>query len=142
MFGIIATIIAVKKRHYTFAWVVGIWTALAFVLGLSGMASIAIAPGALFLFIAIGMKKLPEVGTANTIPQSQLTTEYTPPDTVSNIGQSSGETVSSYYVAQNNQSFVMERAVPEKVAIRFCRYCGQELEPRAKFCGNCGARIE
>lgn len=58
--GIIATIIAAHKRHYTFAWVIGIWTAIAIILALSGMSSLAIAPGPIFLIIAIGMKKIPE----------------------------------------------------------------------------------
>lgn len=142
MFGIIATIIAVKKRHYTFAWVVGIWTGIAFVLALSGAASIAFAPGVLFLLIAVGMKKIPETSASNTTFQTKQTTGNTHTDASYISIQPKDITESSGYpLTQDNRSFTVDRT-PFTTAICFCRYCGSKLERGAKYCSNCGARIE
>lgn len=56
--GIIACIVAAMKGRKTFAWVIGVWTALAFMIAISGAPQLAIAPGGLFLLIAITMKKV------------------------------------------------------------------------------------
>ena len=69
--GIIACIVAAMKGRKTFAWVIGVWTALAFMIAISGASQLAIAPGGLFLLIAITMKKAS-------------------PDTESSSGQSDG----------------------------------------------------
>ena len=58
MFGIIATIIAARKGHTTFATVTGIWTGVAIILALSGYSAYAFAPGGIFFFIALGMSNL------------------------------------------------------------------------------------
>lgn len=57
MLGIIATIIAAKKGHKTFAWIIGIWSILEIILLLT-QSPYAIGPGGLFVLIAIGMKNL------------------------------------------------------------------------------------
>lgn len=58
MFGIIATIIAAYKGHKTFAWVTGSWTCVAIFMALAGVSALAIAPGGIFFFIALGMENL------------------------------------------------------------------------------------
>ncbi len=58
MLGIIAAIIAAVKGHGTFAAVIGVWTVVAFIIALSGSPEYAVAPGGLFLIIAIFMKNL------------------------------------------------------------------------------------
>ena len=71
--GIIACIIAAVKGHKTFAWVVGIWTAIAVVIAIAGAPQYAIGPGAIFLLIAITMKKVVEENEetqTNTAPES------------------------------------------------------------------------
>ena len=142
MIGIIATIIAARKRHYTFAWVIGIWTGIAIILALCGMIGIAIGPGALFLFIAIGMKKIPEESNSNTASQTPV--GYNMQGSVSTPNQASMPTATSFEpsVAHDDEIVIMERSSPAPAVIRFCRYCGQELELGAKFCRHCGARIE
>lgn len=57
MLGMIATIIAAVKGRTGFAWFTGIWTVLAFIIAFSGGTQYAVAPGGLFLIIAICMKK-------------------------------------------------------------------------------------
>ena len=57
MLGIIATIIAAKKGHTTFAWVVGIWSAIEIIL-LFAKSPYAIGPGGIFVLIAISMSNL------------------------------------------------------------------------------------
>lgn len=137
MAGIIATIIAAVKRHYTFAWVIGIWTAIAIILLLCGQYSVAIAPGWLFLCIAIGMKKIPK--ESNEGPASGTQTANT---TSGSVPVSSAEPLpANTYVVPSKVSPEDEPA-PSAPAIRFCRYCGQELENGAKFCRHCGANIE
>ena len=142
MAGIIATIIAARKRHYTFAWVIGIWTAIAIVLALCGMASIAIAPGWLFLIIAIGMKKIPEEGNSDSGSQNPV--GYNMQGSTSTPAEVPVPTAASAEpsVAQDDDIVVVDRTSPAPTVIRFCRYCGQELELGAKFCRHCGARIE
>ena len=56
MLGVIATIVAAAKGRTGYAWFVGIWTITAWALALSGNSSTAIAPGALWLIIAIFME--------------------------------------------------------------------------------------
>ena len=56
MLGIIATIVAAVKGRMGYACFVGIWTIFAWALAFSGSSSIAIAPGALWLFIALCME--------------------------------------------------------------------------------------
>ncbi len=143
MFGIIATIIAAKKRHYTFAWVVGIWTGIAFIFLLSGAESIAIAPGGLFLIIAIGMKKIPNGNELNTVSQPRQNTYNTLIETP-HISVKPSETPETlgYSETQNIGFSSIRRTTPAPAAVRFCRYCGCELAPGAKFCSSCGARID
>ena len=57
MLGIIATIIAAKKGHTTFAWVVGIWSAIEIIL-LLAKSPYAVGPGGMFVLIAICMTNL------------------------------------------------------------------------------------
>lgn len=57
MLGIIATIIAAKKGHATFAWVVGIWSAIEIIL-LLAKSPYAVGPGGMFVLIAICMTNL------------------------------------------------------------------------------------
>lgn len=137
MAGILATIIAARKRHYTFAWVIGIWTVIAITLAISGNADIAVTPGWLFLVIAIGMKKIPEESTNITptnTPMTTPTSENTSTPTVP-IGIPAERSVTP-----NVSMGPHERSAP--TVIRFCRYCGQKLDSGAKFCRHCGARIE
>ena len=140
MAGIIATIIAAKKGHNTFAWVIGVWTAIAIVLALCGMAGIAIAPGWIFLVIAIGMKKEPEGGNSDSVSKTPV--GYNMQGTVPAQNQAPMPAAISLEpsVAQDDEIVVM-RMSPVPAAIRFCRYCGQELEPGAKFCRRCGAKL-
>ncbi len=58
MLGLAATIIAAVKGHKTYAWVTGIWTAIAVAVGLSGYTEYAIAPGFVFFAIAVSMDNL------------------------------------------------------------------------------------
>ena len=60
MLGLISTIIAIVKKHYTFAAVVGIWTAVAWALYLTGAFEYVYAPGLVFLYIALFNLKSPE----------------------------------------------------------------------------------
>lgn len=142
MMGIIATIIAIRKRHFTFAWVIGIWTGIAIILALCGMAVIAIAPGWLFLAIAIGMKKIPEDGEAASGPDIPsvnavaASTPLPPSATTPFAGTQEPTPVHADDLAG------MVQPSTSSPAIRFCRYCGQELEVGAKFCRHCGAQIE
>ena len=57
MLGIIATIIAAKKGHTTFAWVVGIWSAIEIIL-LLAKSPYAVGPGGMFVLISICMTNL------------------------------------------------------------------------------------
>lgn len=142
MIGIIATIIAARKRHYTFAWVIGIWTGIAIILALCGMIGIAIGPGALFLFIAIGMKKIPEESNSNSASQTPV--GYNMQGSVSAPAEAPVP-ASAYLeptVVQDDDIVVMEGVSPAPAVIRFCRYCGQSLEEGSTFCRHCGARIE
>ena len=139
MFGIIAVIIAACKKHTTFAWVVGIWTAIAIILYLSG-AEYVFFPGILFMIIAICMKKPDSSGTGSK------GTVNMPPDSMQPVNPS--QTINNYYypvVPDKNLSADNENS-PEtnndSMPIRFCRYCGQELSPDTKFCRNCGANIQ
>ena len=144
MFGIIATIIAAKKRHYTFAWVVGIWTALAIILILSGNSTMAVAPGWLFFAISLGMKKKAEINGNEVLPSDSPETNNTtslPESSSANSTISIPATVDGMPI-QSEAIESVDRTVPVPVAIRFCRFCGQELEPGAKFCRHCGARLE
>ena len=142
MAGIIATIIAAKKGHSTFAWVIGVWTAIAIILALCGMAGIAIAPGWVFLVIAIAMKKTSGDGCSDSASKTPV--GYNMQGTVPAQNQAPLPTAVSLEppVAQDDGIVVMERSSSAPVAIRFCRYCGQELEPGAKFCRHCGAKLE
>ncbi len=65
LIGILACIIAAVKGRKTFAWIVGIWTALAFVIAFLGASKYAYAPGGLFLAIAIAMKKATNATTSS-----------------------------------------------------------------------------
>lgn len=142
MMGIIATIIAIKKRHFTFAWVIGIWTGIAIILALCGMVGIAIAPGWLFLAIAIGMKKIPEDGEDASGPDipsvnaAAASTPLSPSATTPFAGTQELTPVSADDLAG------MAQPSTSSPVIRFCRYCGQAQEPDARFCRHCGARIE
>lgn len=144
MIGIIATIIAAKKRHYTFAWVVGIWTAIAVVLFLMGMGGLAIAPGWLFLVFALGMKKIPEESNNNVIIETTTYNNTLSDFTVQSQPLVSEEATPVYPAINNEELITIERTSPDPVlaALRFCRYCGQEINSDAKFCCHCGARIE
>ncbi len=57
MLGIIAAIIAAVKGHKTFAWVMGVWSALEIVL-LLAKSPYAVGPGGLFVIIALCMSNL------------------------------------------------------------------------------------
>lgn len=72
MFGLLATIISAIKGHKTFAWVVGIWTVIALLVGLSGSPEYAIAPGALFFFISITMKNLKKLESQDSSSTSRM----------------------------------------------------------------------
>lgn len=56
MLGIVAAIVAGVKGHYAFAGIIGGWSIIAVILALTGV-PYAVAPGWLFLVIAIGMSK-------------------------------------------------------------------------------------
>lgn len=73
--GIAATIIAGVKGRTTYAWVMGIWTVLGLITSL--VAGFGIAPGIIFLIIAIGLKKAgtetnENQSAQNAIPKEQL----------------------------------------------------------------------
>lgn len=76
MLGIIATIIAAVKGHGTFAFFVGAWTLVAFIMAASGNYQLAIGPGGIFLIIAICMKK--EAKTTETPEQIEKSRENEP----------------------------------------------------------------
>ena len=56
MFGILATIIAIKKDHIGYAVFTGVWTVLAIVFAIFVNPKIAVGPGVLFFCIALGLK--------------------------------------------------------------------------------------
>lgn len=183
--GIIACVVAALKGHKTFAWVIGVWTALAFLIAASGAPQLAIAPGGLFLLIAITMKKVsPNTGNSsgqsngagsNSLSDSnvdkafvckncgtQLTGWYKEcPNchAIDTITRRDPNTIlpAEPFVMESGQSAIpnsieinraeafvpiIERSSSAPAFIRFCRYCGQELELGAKFCRHCGARID
>lgn len=144
MLGIIATIVAAKRHHYTFAWIVGIWTGIALILAFTGNASIAIAPGWLFLAIALCMKKKEEVNGNEVLPSETPGSDEIsalPGGTTANSSVpaiTAGESAA----VQSETEGAVERVVLAPPALRFCRYCGLELEQGAKFCRHCGVRLE
>ena len=107
--GIIAAIIAAIKGHTTYAVCMGIWTIIAFILDATGSSQYAIAPGGLFVVIAICMKNLRKAN-------SSISPEEKTPVSTNRI------------VKKPNQS--VESAVCEK--------CGIKLSPEWAFCNNCG----
>ena len=77
MLGIIATIIAAKKGHSTFAWVVGIWSAIEIIM-LLAKSPYAVGPGGMFIVIALCMKNL------NT-PQKERKPSNDPPKGINKV---------------------------------------------------------
>ena len=74
MLGIIATIIAAVKGHKTFAWVIGVWSAIEIVLLLS-KSPYAVGPGGLFVIIALCMSNLNKK-EKDSGPQEQKTSNH------------------------------------------------------------------
>ena len=72
LFGILACIIAAKKGHTSFAWVVGIWTALAALILVIGTSKSVVAPGPIFFAIALCFKKAPVEGEADSLLKNKI----------------------------------------------------------------------
>ena len=129
--GIAACVIAALKGHKTFACVIGVWTAIALVLALSGNANIAVAPGGLFLIIAAGMKNLKkQSGTAPAaVPQDVPAAETTVPEVPSPL-------------TEPPVAAEAEATVPQISGGIICSGCGAPLEAGVKFCQYCGTKAE
>ena len=165
--GIIATIIAAVKGHKGFAWFTGIWTAIAYIIAFSGGSQYAVAPGFLFLIIAITMKKEGSDKPSDAT-QGPSASETEPP--MRFICSACGNYSTGWYQTCPHCGAVgkMEKAKPvaapqimpadteinpsesaqeetpqieSKAPARFCRECGQKLLPEAVFCPECGTRI-
>ena len=108
MMGIIAAIIAAIKGHTTYAVCMGIWTVIAFILIASGSSQYAMAPGGLFVVIAICMKNL---------RKEQIT-----------------DTAKDKTITSNNKNSI----VSEHNTQLYCKKCGGKIAPEWEFCNNCG----
>lgn len=71
MLGIVAAIVAGVKGHYAFAGIIGGWSIIAVILALTGV-PYAVAPGWLFLVIAIGMSKKTDDATKDDGPDHDI----------------------------------------------------------------------
>ncbi len=169
--GIIACIIAAVKGHKTFAWVIGIWTAIAFLVAFSGYSNAALAPGWIFLVIAIGMKNLNK--TASPSPVTSSTTKLTTVNpekkyvcracgnystgwyqkcpkcgTVGRMEKAEVQ-ISTPALALEDTNSAPNRVLPElpviqeapKQAPKYCGNCGAALEPDSLFCSYCGVKL-
>ncbi len=158
--GIIACIIAAVKGHKTFAWIIGIWTAIAFLVAFSGYAKAAYAPGGLFLLIAIGMKNLNKESAPAPSTATSSTTKLTTGDPEKKyVCRACGNYSTGWYQkcpkcgtvgrmekaelqistpapALEDTNSAPNRVLPELPVI-------QETPKQVpKYCGNCGAALE
>lgn len=171
MCGLLATIIAAVKGHTTYAWVTGIWTAIAVVVAISGYPEIAIAPGFLFLAIAISMENLRkqkknENREDSVSDQEPALIEETSKaietaDTSDDIIMSFDEEGEEKAVVDEEQNYIQDEqgiidiqsetgdseeasasAVNDSMPIKYCRKCGKELLEGAVFCRECGTKVQ
>ncbi len=112
MMGIIAAIIAAVKGHTTYAVCMGIWTVIAFIFLLTDNSELAVAPGGLFVVIAICMKNLRKSNAANNEKRE----------------------VSDHLK-------IIVRETDHGGAEFICKKCGKKYSPGWEFCSNCGAPI-
>lgn len=126
MIGIVATIIAAKKGHSVFAWIMGIWSALEIIAILCEY-PIAFGPGAVFLVIAIVMKNKNSdkniiiKPTVKHIPQSA----YQKCNTVSAVSSSTGSITPTVQWG----------------AFDVCPLCHNRQKAGLERCLSCNARI-
>lgn len=157
MLGIIATIIAAKKGHTTFAWVVGIWSAIEIILLLC-RSPYAFGPGALFVFIAIGMTNLRKQETntpyrKDSKPRQEVTTAKDLPNEADKSIESSqtlppessqvNTDVSSNSIEEDSDLETAKRSPTEQNTpkIIFCRRCGFKLLEGSGYCSHCGTEV-
>lgn len=151
MLGIIATIIAVVKRHYTFAAFTGGWVVLALILSVNGLTSYAFGPGPVFLAIAICMRKIPrETEPAETVLSAEITKNEDPE--MKFVCMSCGTYCTGWYQTCPVCGAVGRIKSMEEVAaageaetggnrkIYFCRSCGyvgNDIAGKTNSCPKC-----
>ena len=161
MFGIIATIIAAKKGHKTFAWVVGIWSVIEIVM-LLAKSPYAVGPGGLFVLIAIGMKNLNKSDESTRTDKKQAEISNTPSidtacQTISS-GDSGNKDISAISdVSTKSMNIDDERGIPD-VAPSYESIESEQLSniestdssnvliadfasPRVRYCRKCGFQL-
>ena len=128
MIGIIAAIIAFKKGHKTFAGWMGAWAALAIILLIAGYPQLSVGPGALFLIIAINMKKI-EPSKAEVKVGGTLTKPTKEP-----VKESTTITPAPETNAKGSTPTVKNALPPSMVWV--CPDCGERNEK--EICQSCG----
>ena len=164
MLGIIATIIAAKKGHSTFAWVVGIWSAIEIIM-LLAKSPYAVGPGGMFIVIALCMKNLntpqkerkpsndPPKGINKVFSTTPVETTVAGVETSTNRSTQENDNSSSSHLLRNttyatrgstNEPQYEGAAMRHTMEIprtRFCRKCGFKLLTESDFCSHCGTKI-
>lgn len=156
--GIAATIIAGMKGRVLYALGIGMWTAIAFIfLLLSGY---GLAPGWLFLIIAICMKKETSDENTNageTPAGTEVSTAQLPLDARKFICENCGALSTGWYEkcpncgadgrmrkateAERIKRLPETEQPHEEAEIRFCHKCGHQLGGGSRFCSNCGVSV-
>ena len=139
MFGIIATIIAAKKGHSTFAWVVGIWSVVEIIMFLA-KAPYAVGPGWVFIIIAICMKKV------NIAPKEH--NEYPKENdivftTSSPYTHAAGtETITSGNTSEKEASVCVAPLMCDVEGYMECPICHTRQAIGRPYCFRCNAKLQ
>ena len=126
MFGIISLIIALKKGHSKFAAVVGIWTAIAFLLALTGNSRYSFAPGSIFLITAITMKNLNKENKSSEKENCAQSDIITDNDRTLNV------------LSENKETAEFQSDISTKK----CANCGSTNSTGNIFCIYCGCKLD
>ncbi len=159
LIGIAACIVAAVKGHKTFAWVTGVWTAVALLLAVSGATEYAFSPGVVFLIIALSMKKIPKEPEENSgaaavvepaepaaVPAAEPAISAIPEQPKVYVCTNCGGRCNGWYqvcpsCGSIDQMVAADSALPDAGSgLVGCTHCGKQIEAQAKFCPYCGTK--
>ena len=143
VYGIVACIVALIKRHYRFAAVMGIWTVAALIGTYGFNIPYLGAPGVIFMIFALSLKKEPKYmkellaqGPAKNYKCTNCG-KYSPyiAQKCPNCGAEGKmvATIDADLPAQKQDTGNKEQIV--------CPSCGAKLAPEMKFCNQCGKKL-